>query len=77
MSVKVDGGLQKQCRSNHQIGVCNSDIHTAGGGVDGYVTHVCLSFLRYNWDNVPHLANEVDEQPQSIFHHQSGERVEG
>src|SRR5664280_1668736 len=73
MSVKVDGGHQKQCRSNHQTGVCNSDIHTAGGAVDGYAIHACLSFLRYKWGIVPDLANEAAEQLQSIFHHLSVE----
>jgi hypothetical protein len=67
----ADGGFQKRYRSNHQIDACRSDIHTVGGRVAGYVTHVCLSFLRYNWGSEPHLANEVDEQLQSIFHHQS------
>jgi len=70
-SVMADGGLQKWYRSNHQIDACRSDIHTVGGRVAGYVIHGCLSFLRYNWDSEPHLANEVDEQLQSIFHHQS------
>jgi hypothetical protein len=74
--VKVDGGLQKRCHSNHQIGFCRSDIHTVDGWLDGHVTHVCLSSLLYNSDTVPHLANAVDEQLQNISYHLSSGRVE-
>jgi hypothetical protein len=70
-SVKVDGGLQTRYHSNHQIGTCRPDIHIVGGRVAGYVTHVCLSSLRYNCGSEPHLANVVDERLQSIFCHQS------